>query len=86
MPFQRVVDYDNFFCDTCRIFVYDEAAGLKSRGISPHTQVDALPETWMCPVCGADKYKLRAVTLVDGYSAHGDEAASPQKHHCKQLH
>ncbi|HEY9734379.1 MAG TPA: rubredoxin [Drouetiella sp.] len=85
MSIQRTVDFDNFFCDNCRIFVYDEVAGLKPRGIKPYTRVDDLPETWMCPVCGADKSNLRAVTLVDGYSSIGKETASLQKHHCKQL-
>ncbi|RTL38116.1 MAG: hypothetical protein EKK48_22730 [Candidatus Melainabacteria bacterium] len=85
MSFQRVLEFDNFFCDSCRIFVYDETAGHKERGIKPCTRVDDLPESWMCPVCGADKYNLRAVTLVDGYSPQGDLSANLQKHHCKQL-
>lgn len=84
MPFQRVVDFDNFFCDNCRVYVYNEAAGQKCLGIKPYTQVDALPESWMCPICGANKYNLRAVTLVDGYSSLGSEQTSLEKHHCKQ--
>lgn len=76
MSFQRVLEFDNFFCDNCRIFVYDEAAGHKGLALKPRTRVDELPESWMCPVCGANKYNLRAVTLVDGYTAQGNESAS----------
>ncbi|MBX9691437.1 MAG: rubredoxin [Cyanobacteria bacterium] len=65
----RIVELDSFFCDSCRIYVYDEAKGDQYQGIAPRTQVDYLPESWQCPVCGADKHQLRAVTLFDHYLA-----------------
>lgn len=68
MPIQRVLDYDCFFCDKCRTYVYNELAGQACQGIAPRTRVDDLPESWSCPMCGADKYSLRAVTLLDDFN------------------
>lgn len=67
MTVQRVLDYDSFFCDSCRLYVYEESTGDPSRGLPARTRVDSLPNTWRCPWCGADKTNLRACTLVDDY-------------------
>ena len=68
MHHQRIVDYDCFFCNECRIYVYDESKGDFARGVAPKTIVDALPMSWQCPVCGANRDSLRACTLIDGYT------------------
>jgi rubredoxin len=67
MSVQRVLNFDHFFCDTCRKFVYDELTGDAALHLEARTRVDDLPKSWKCPVCGASKEKLRAVTLVDEY-------------------
>lgn len=74
MKVQRVLDYDHFFCDSCRTYVYDEETGDGSLNISARTMVDELPESWRCPVCSASKEKLRAVTLLDEYAILSDSA------------
>jgi rubredoxin len=43
-----------YVCGECG-FVYDEAAGIPEDGIAPGTQWAALPQNWICPVCGAAK-------------------------------
>ncbi|MDY0012648.1 MAG: rubredoxin [Rhodocyclaceae bacterium] len=40
-----------FFCG----FIYDEALGLPEEGIAPGTPWADIPETWVCPQCGATK-------------------------------
>ena len=64
---QRLVEYDCFFCDVCREYVYDESKGEPKQGIFPRTRVDILPISWRCPVCGASKDNLRASTLLDDF-------------------
>ena len=41
-------------CGSCD-YVYDEAHGDPDEGIPPGTVLDALPDDWICPECGADK-------------------------------
>ena len=43
-----------YVCSVCG-YVYDEAAGIPEDGIAPGTKWADLPETWACPVCGAEK-------------------------------
>jgi rubredoxin len=40
-----------FFCG----FIYDEAQGLPEEGIAPGTRWEDIPDTWICPSCGAAK-------------------------------
>lgn len=41
-------------CDICG-YIYDPASGDQDNGIAPGTSFDDLPESWTCPICGADK-------------------------------
>lgn len=41
-------------CTVCG-YVYDEAAGDPDHGVEPGTPFDALPEDWVCPMCGMGK-------------------------------
>ncbi len=41
-------------CAVCG-YVYDPEAGDPDGGIPPGTPFDQLPESWVCPVCGATK-------------------------------
>jgi rubredoxin len=43
-----------YVCTVCG-FVYDEANGIPEAGIAPGTKWDALPDDWVCPLCGAEK-------------------------------
>lgn len=42
---------------TCTIcgYTYDPANGDPDNGIAPGTAFEALPEDWVCPLCGASK-------------------------------
>ncbi|AEB09998.1 Rubredoxin-type Fe(Cys)4 protein [Desulfobacca acetoxidans DSM 11109] len=43
-----------YVCGVCG-FVYDPAKGDPENNIPPGTPFESLPETWVCPVCGAAK-------------------------------
>ncbi len=43
-----------YACDVCG-WVYDEALGDPDNGIAPGTAFDALPESFVCPLCGVGK-------------------------------
>ena len=49
-----------YMCDVCG-YVYDPAAGDPDGGIAPGTAFEAIPDTWVCPVCGAAKKQFSAV-------------------------
>ncbi len=41
-------------CSVCN-YIYDPEAGDPDGGIAPGTAFEAIPDNWVCPVCGADK-------------------------------
>jgi rubredoxin len=41
-------------CTVCG-WIYDPATGDPDSGITPGTPFEAIPDTWVCPVCGATK-------------------------------
>ena len=43
-----------YVCDVCG-WEYDEALGDPDNGIAPGTKWEDLPDTWVCPICGAGK-------------------------------
>ncbi|MEO0068514.1 MAG: rubredoxin [candidate division WOR-3 bacterium] len=43
-----------YVCSVCG-YVYDPAVGDSENGIPPGTPFESLPDTWVCPVCGAGK-------------------------------
>ena len=47
-------------CQDCG-FVYDPSVGLPEYGINAGTPFEALPEDWVCPVCGSPKSDFRRV-------------------------
>lgn len=71
VKFDRLNEYDYFFCDSCRNYIYDEARGDQERGLPPRTLVDDLPPDWSCPRCGAAVDRLRLSTMWDDYE--GDQ-------------
>lgn len=44
-----------YVCSICG-YTYDEALGRPEDGIAPGTPWQSLPESWVCPLCGAPKY------------------------------
>ena len=45
---------DKYVCDICG-YVYDPAEGDPDNGVAPGTPWEQVPDTWVCPLCGADK-------------------------------
>ena len=43
-----------YICDTCG-YVYDPEVGDPDNGIAPGTAFEAIPEDWVCPLCGVGK-------------------------------
>lgn len=41
-------------CTVCG-YIYDPAVGDMENGIAPGTSFEALPDEWVCPVCGTGK-------------------------------
>lgn len=51
---------ERFRCRRCG-YIYDPQQGDPQGGINPRTDFKDLPETWTCPVCGADKSEFESV-------------------------
>jgi rubredoxin len=45
---------DKYECMVCG-YIYDPAIGDPDSDISTGTSFEALPDSWVCPVCGAGK-------------------------------
>jgi rubredoxin len=43
-----------YVCSVCG-YVYDPEQGDPDNGVAPGTKFEALPDDWVCPVCGAEK-------------------------------
>lgn len=51
---------EKWSCTVCG-YVYDPEKGDEINGIPPGTPFESLPETWVCPVCGAPKEMFEKV-------------------------
>ncbi len=49
---------DKYECQICG-YIYDPALGDADGGIAPGTPFEDIPDTWVCPVCGAAKSEFR---------------------------
>jgi len=45
---------DKYQCSVCG-YIYDPAAGDPDGGVAAGTPFEKIPESWRCPVCGAEK-------------------------------
>ena len=45
---------DKYVCNLCG-YVYDPELGDPENGIDPGTRFMDLPDSWVCPLCGAGK-------------------------------
>lgn len=43
-----------YVCDVCG-WIYDPAVGDPDNGVGPNTAFEDLPDTWVCPICQAEK-------------------------------
>ena len=41
-------------CNVCG-YEYDPAKGDPDNGVAPGTAFESVPDSWVCPVCGAGK-------------------------------
>lgn len=48
------VSMDKWKCEVCG-YVYDPEVGDPDGGIPAGTPFESLPDSWVCPVCGASK-------------------------------
>ncbi len=51
-----------YMCMICG-FIYDEAKGWPQDGIAPGTRWEDVPDTWVCPDCGATKADFEMVEI-----------------------
>jgi len=51
---------DKWKCVMCG-YIYDPAVGDLDAGIEAGTSFEDLPDSWVCPVCGADKEAFERV-------------------------
>lgn len=50
----EVLKMETWVCVVCG-YVYDEAVGDPDSGIAPGTKFEAIPDDWVCPLCGVAK-------------------------------
>jgi rubredoxin len=43
-----------YVCDVCG-YIYDPADGDADGGVKPGTAFEMIPDSWVCPTCGASK-------------------------------
>ena len=46
--------YKKYMCAICG-WIYDEESGSPQDGLPPGTRWEDVPDTWVCPDCGANK-------------------------------
>ncbi|MHB1528397.1 MAG: rubredoxin [Acidiferrobacteraceae bacterium] len=51
-----------YMCVICG-FLYEEKKGLPDQGIPPGTLWEDIPETWVCPDCGASKDEFEMIEV-----------------------
>jgi rubredoxin len=51
-----------WMCTNCG-WIYDETLGDAPGGIAPGTRWEDVPESWVCPDCGATKAQFEMVEI-----------------------
>lgn len=51
-----------YLCLICG-YIYDDEEGVPHEGIPPGTKWEDVPQTWLCPDCGAMKDDFEMVTI-----------------------
>ena len=52
--YERRAMMDKYKCNVCG-WIYDPAKGDPDNGVKPGTRFEDIPESWVCPECGAPK-------------------------------
>lgn len=52
--------FKKWMCVVCG-WIYDEETGDPDSGLAPGTRWDEVPESWVCPDCGAGKEDFEMV-------------------------
>jgi len=55
-------DYKTYMCIICG-WIYQEEKGAPAEGLAPGTRWKDVPESWVCPECGAGKEDFDLVEL-----------------------
>ncbi len=45
---------EKYICDLCG-YIYDEELGDPDNGVEAGTKFEDVPDSWVCPLCQADK-------------------------------
>lgn len=56
------MQYKKYMCLLCG-YIYDEEQGWPDDGIAPGTAWEDVPESWVCPDCGASKAEFDMVEV-----------------------
>jgi rubredoxin len=56
-----VIMMKRYQCSICG-HIYDPDEGDPGQNIPPGTAFEELPESWVCPICGAEKFQFRELT------------------------
>ncbi len=51
---------EKYECIVCG-YIYDPKIGDPDNGVSPNTPFESIPDTWVCPVCGAAKDQFKKI-------------------------
>ncbi len=57
---KKEVCMQKYRCVVCN-YIYDPAIGDPDGGVNPGTPFESIPDTWVCPICGADKSQFEKV-------------------------
>jgi rubredoxin/flavin reductase (DIM6/NTAB) family NADH-FMN oxidoreductase RutF len=57
---KQEVGLEKYVCTVCG-YIYDPALGDPDGGIAPGTPFEKIPDSWVCPVCGASKDSFEKV-------------------------
>ncbi len=55
---EAMVKLDKYECTVCG-WIYDPAIGDPDGGIAPGTPFESIPDSWKCPICGAEKSQFK---------------------------
>ena len=69
-------------CPICW-YIYDESAGVPGKGIAPGTKWEAIPDSFVCPVCGAPKSVFK--TLEEAMPEPNSAGENIHTEHIKEL-
>jgi rubredoxin len=48
---------ERYRCKVCG-YIYDPELGEPESGVAPGTRFKDIPDSWTCPICGADKLEF----------------------------